>query len=118
MSKKKEIVADSSLVAFCGLYCGACRSYLKGSCPGCQKNEKASWCNIRNCCLKQDSRSCADCKENKDPVECKKFNNFISKLFAIVFRSDRVACIGRIRILGIKDYAAEMASLKRMTIRK
>jgi hypothetical protein len=25
----KEIVADSKLVAYCGLYCGACKSYLK-----------------------------------------------------------------------------------------
>jgi hypothetical protein len=115
MAVTKEIVADSSLVAFCGLYCGACGSYLKGRCPGCQKNEKASWCKVRTCCLKQEFASCADCKENKDPMECRNFNNFISKLFALVFRSDRAACIGRIRKLGIKEYAAEMASSRQMT---
>ena len=30
-------------IAFCGLYCGACRQYLKEKCPGCRKNEKAKY---------------------------------------------------------------------------
>lgn len=34
-------------VAYCGLYCGACQSYTKGKCPGCDANEKATWCEIR-----------------------------------------------------------------------
>lgn len=28
----RELTADSRLVARCGLYCGACRAYLKGRC--------------------------------------------------------------------------------------
>jgi hypothetical protein len=118
MALTKEIVADSSLVAFCGLYCGACGAYLKGRCPGCQKNKKASWCKARACCLKLGYQTCADCKENKDPMECKKFNNFVSKLFAFVFRSNRAACIRRIRELGVKEYAVEMASSEKVTIKR
>ena len=38
----KPIVADKNLIAYCGLYCGACRSYLKGSCPGCQEQCKSN----------------------------------------------------------------------------
>ena len=28
-------------VAACGLYCGACRKFVKGQCPGCKANTKA-----------------------------------------------------------------------------
>ena len=47
----KEIISDPKLVAFCGLYCGACKAYLKERCPGCHDNEKATWCKVRTCCL-------------------------------------------------------------------
>ncbi len=88
----KALVSDPKLVAHCGLYCGACRAYLKGKCPGCHENEKASWCKVRSCCISNGFATCADCKEFPDPNECKKFNNFISKLFGLIFRSDRPAC--------------------------
>ena len=42
----KEIVADPKLVAYCGLYCGACGAYLRGRCPGCIENYKATWCKV------------------------------------------------------------------------
>jgi hypothetical protein len=38
----KQIIADKNLVAYCGLYCGACNKYLDGKCPGCQKNKKSA----------------------------------------------------------------------------
>ena len=44
----KEIITDKNLVAYCGLYCGACRSYLKRKCQACKDNEKASWCKVKN----------------------------------------------------------------------
>lgn len=40
--------------------------------------------------------------------ECPKFNNFIAKMFQIVFRSDRRGCIERIRAVGYEAFAAEM----------
>ena len=45
----KQIVVDKKLIAKCGLYCGACNSYITGKCPGCNENVKATWCKIRNC---------------------------------------------------------------------
>mgnify|MGYP001174253203 CR=1 FL=1 len=45
------------LVAYCGLYCGQCTKYLKGKCPGCKENEKASWCKTRSCCIENDFAS-------------------------------------------------------------
>lgn len=113
----KEIVADSSLVAFCGLYCGACGFYLKGKCPGCEKNEKASWCKIRKCCMEQKITTCAECKEFQDPMQCKKFNNLVSKLFAFVFKSDRAGCLSQIRSIGLHEYAKKMATSKQATVK-
>ena len=114
----KEIVADKSLIAFCGLYCGACGRYLKGSCQGCAKNEKASWCKLRACCIEHSYKSCADCKEFAQVMDCKKFNNFISKIFGLIFRSDRKACIDLVKKSGYDAYAQEMARTKRQSIKR
>jgi hypothetical protein len=114
----KNIVADPSLVAHCGLYCGACGSYLKGRCPGCHENAKASWCKVRSCCMAEGYASCADCKPFSEAMDCKKFNNFISKLFGLLFRSDRAACVRQIKALGLAGHAEKMAEGKCQTIRR
>ena len=113
----KPIVADKNLIAYCGLYCGACRSYLKGSCPGCKENVKASWCKIRQCCQEENLASCADCTSIKLD-DCKKYNTFISKVIGVVLNSDRAACIHRIEEIGYDQFAMEMAENKRQTIRR
>ena len=96
----KEIVPDPQMVAFCGLYCGACKRYLNEKCSGCHDNVKASWCKIRSCNLKKDYSSCAECAEFENENDCRKFNNFISKIFGFVFKSDRAACIDQIKQIG------------------
>jgi hypothetical protein len=114
----KEIVSDPNLVAYCGLYCGACGSYLKGRCPGCHENVKAKWCKVRSCCIEHKFVTCADCTEFADPRACKDFNNFMSKLFGLVLRSDRAACVEQIRKLGVQGHADEMRKARRQTIRR
>jgi len=112
-------VRDSAdLVACCGLYCGACRSYLKGKCAGCAKNEKATWCRIRSCCFAKGIRTCAECAEFADPRACGKFDNFMAKLFGLIFRSDRAACIAQIKRLGLAGHATAMAGMRAHTIRR
>jgi hypothetical protein len=113
-----QITADKNMVAYCGLYCGACGKLLKGSCPGCAKNEKASWCTIRTCCIGKKIASCAECTEHKDPMGCKKFNNAFSKIFGLIFRSDRAACVAMIREKGPEQYAQHMAKNGTHTIKK
>lgn len=112
----KEIVANKDLVAYCGLYCGACGSYLKGRCPGCHENTKATWCKIRSCCMESSFLSCADCKEHGDPNQCRHFNNIFSKVAALIFNSNRAACICKIRELGIDGFAEHMAENKKQTM--
>jgi len=113
----KEIKEDKSLIAACGLYCGACRLYLSGKCFGCKENVKAAWCKVRTCCKENSFASCADCKsiELKD---CKKFNNFFAKIFGLIFNSNRAACISRIKEIGYDSYAKEMTEKRVMTIKR
>lgn len=110
------ILNDEKLVAACGLYCGSCRKYQKGKCPGCSKNEKATWCQVKSCCQEKSIQSCAGCEQ--DAGGCKKLNNPISKFFAIVFRSDRLAALRAIKEKGYPQYAAEMAEKGQMTVKK
>jgi len=114
----KVITADKNLIAYCGLYCGACKKYLAGSCPGCHENKKASWCTIRSCNIENGYSSCADCREFTNPMDCKKFNNFISKIFALIFKSNRAACIAKIRESGYDGFAKYMAENGLQSIRK
>ena len=112
----KRITNDPQHIAACGLYCGACRKFLNGKCPGCKENEKASWCKIRKCCRERGIHTCAEC--DKDVKECKIHNNLVGKLFAFLFSSDRTACIHYIKEHGEDAFAKTMADKKQMTIKK
>jgi len=114
----KDIISNVEFVAYCGLYCGACGSYLKDRCPGCHDNRKASWCKVRTCCIENGYSSCADCREFSNPGECKKYNNFFSKIIGFALRSDRAACIMQIKEIGIQGHADTMSKQKKQTIKK
>jgi deoxyhypusine synthase len=116
--KNIELIADTKQIAYCGLYCGACPKFLKGKCPGCIKNEKASWCKVRKCCMQKNIASCADCDEFENAKECKLHNNFMAKLFALIFKSDRYACLELINENGYENFAKFMAENKLVTIKK
>ena len=109
---------EARLVAFCGLYCGECGAYKRGRCPGCAENIKTGWCGVRKCCLDEKRTSCADCATHPDPRSCGKFHNWISRLIGFVLRSDRRACIRRIREVGREAFAEEMAKTGRQTLKK
>jgi hypothetical protein len=115
--EQKPITADKYFIAYCGLYCGSCRSYLNDKCPGCRDNVKATWCKVRDCCIENEYSSCADC-QSMQPGECKKYNNFISKAFGLIFNSDRAACIQRLKEIGPERFASEMALNRRQTLRR
>ncbi len=114
----REVIASADLVAYCGLYCGACRSYLGERCEGCHENRKATWCGVRSCCIERGLSSCAACTQFSEPRDCKKFDNFIAKLFALILRSDRPACIAQVRRLGLEGHARAMAAEKLQTIKR
>jgi hypothetical protein len=113
-----DIQVNAELVANCELYCGACRFYLHGKCNGCHENSKATWCKVRLCCREKQIKTCDECAEFPDPRACKKFNNFMSKLFGLVFKSDRAACIAQIKQLGPDGHAIAMAEMGTQTIKR
>lgn len=105
------------LVAKCGLYCGNCKKYIKGKCAGCEANVKATWCKTRACCIENNYDTCADCTTS-NPRNCKKFSNFVSSIFEVVFRSDRPSCIEYINENGRDAYIDLMLDQNRMVIKK
>lgn len=112
----KNIKADKQLIAACGLYCGACRKYLAEKCPGCHLNGKVTWCKIRTCVHQHGFHSCAEC--GMDVAQCKTYSNFIGKIFAFLFRSDRPACVRYIREHGEEKFAEEMTRRRCQTMKK
>ena len=112
----RTIVSDTQNIAACGLYCGACRKFLAEKCPGCKQNEKATWCKIRSCCKGNKFNTCAEC--SYDVRECKLFSNWIGKVFAFLFNSDRSACIRYIKEQGEQAFAEEMTKRKCQTIKR
>ncbi len=112
----REIVADPALVAYCGLYCGACKRYLSEGCPGCHDTTKAGWCKVRACCIENGYGTCADCTSFTDPRQCAKFHNVVSRLFGVVFRSNRPACIELIHAQGREAFAAEMTKRRAQSL--
>lgn len=104
----RTVMADESFsekVAYCGLYCGSCGSHTRGRCPTCKKSEGNDWCEVRKCCIKNGYATCAECTDFEDLNECKKLINIVSKIFAFLFRSDRVGSLEIIRKEGIEAYA-------------
>lgn len=114
----KEIQKNVKFIAKCGLYCGACKRFLKEKCPGCLENHKATWCSLRTCCLEKNMASCVDCKDYENVMDCRKYDNFMARIFGFIFNSDRSACIARIKEIGYDGFAHEMAENKIMTFKK
>lgn len=116
--KPNEIQTDVILVSYCGLYCGACKSYLKGRCPGCLKQGKYKKCRMRPCCLENNYRSCAECKDYIDVMDCKKYTNPLWNLFEFVFRTQRSRCIAYIKQHGYEKFARLMSKKNAVTLKR
>jgi hypothetical protein len=67
--------------------------------------------------MENNLKSCADCK-TVELMECRKFNNFMSRAVGYILNSDRKACIDRIRADGYDNFAIAMADYKRVSIKR
>lgn len=115
---KKEITHEIRLIAACGLYCGACGKYLKGNCPGCKENTKATWCKIRSCCTEKGIENCSECMVFSNPNDCKLYNNFIAKVFGFVMGTDRSKCVEILKKKGPEGFVNFMVDHKFQSIPK
>jgi len=95
---------NKNLVAYCGLYCGSCGSYTKRRCKSCKSGGGFSSCKVRICCEEKNYETCAECK---DFQTCKILNNFISKIFGFIFRTNRLSNLTEIKDKGILVFAEE-----------
>lgn len=102
-----EIVDKTHLVAYCGLNCGSCGSYKKGKCKTCKDGGGFSRCKVRKCCIELNHLTCAECEKLEN---CKTIDNFISKIFALIFRSDRKGNLRQIREMGLEKWIEEQAA--------
>lgn len=123
----KHIINSTKLISACGLYCGACRKFLNGKCPGCsiardkpdpcQPTPRYLYkCKIRQCCRSEGYKSCAEC--SMDVKQCRTYNTLIGKFFALVFKTDRAESIRFIREQGEEAYADKMAWDETMAVKR
>jgi len=103
-------LTDTELVAYCGLYCGTCGACKNGRCKACKGEGGFASCPVRLCCKEKGIATCAECREFEDLRKCGKINSFISKFFALIFRSNRLGRLDEIRQKGLEAYAASCSS--------
>lgn len=111
-----------NMVSYCGFYCGACPTLIKGKCEGCKgHNAKCAIgyraCKVRPCCIENNYNSCADCREYESVKDCKKYNPVLINLFQFLFKSSRRKGIEMIKEKGETEFARFMTDKDWVTIK-
>ena len=106
----------ANLIASCGLFCANCGKYKRNKCPGCRENTKATWCKIRSCCMEKHIANCSFCTEFKNPRECMKYNNLISRIIEYFTSTDRSLCITFIRDQGEAKFQEIMSENNQVSL--
>ena len=111
----KQINKDENLIAYCGLYCGACPSFTSGKCDGCRSNSaksaiKFKKCPVKPCCVENEFFTCADCTEFASVKECKKYNPLFLKIASRLEGSDRSKALNMIKEKGRAEFLVFMVS--------
>ena len=110
---EKQIIEDEQLIAYCGLYCGACPSFMSGKCDGCRGDSAKSAvvykkCKVKPCCVENGFFTCADCTIYASTKECKKYNPLLLKVAAWIESSDRSKAIEMIKAKGETAFLSYM----------
>lgn len=101
-------MSEEMVLAYCGLVCSDCGAFKKQKCEGCYSEKPLNrGCKVKPCAMDKDVTTCAECDEFEDLKKCKKLNNFISKIFSLIFRSDRLGNLELIRQNGLEQFKAQ-----------
>jgi hypothetical protein len=101
---------QKTIVAHCGLVCSDCGAFKKSKCKGCYGGKPMfPNCPIKKCNLDNHRATCAECPDFQNLKDCGKLNNLISKFFGLVFRSDRIGNLNKIREVGLEKFRADQA---------
>lgn len=109
---KQFLTQEINLAAPCGIYCGFCPSYQKGTCFGCKSKDRTQkritkWrCKIRQCCFEKNGFDfcnqcsdfpCVDRRKLDQRYSCKYNVSLIDNLL-------------RIKKIGTKQWLKEQAN--------
>ena len=113
MSTTAEDSSEAVVLAHCGLLCSRCGMFARGKCKGCHSekpmNKHCGDCGVKRCCVEHGYATCAECGDFPDLKQCRKLNNFISKVFGFIFRTNRIANLYRIREISLESFKDEAA---------
>ncbi|MFX0071382.1 MAG: DUF3795 domain-containing protein [Candidatus Hermodarchaeota archaeon] len=108
----------SEKVTYCGLFCGACPSYQKGTCLGCRseninQNRKSKWaCKIRICCHEQKQlEHCGQCDINPCNLLYKRLINSHLDDLKFNYRHQIPTNLKRLNEIGTEDWSKEQEEL-------
>ena len=97
-------------LAPCGVFCGACPSYLK-TCQGCaseskEQSRKSKWgCKIRVCCYENKKNSfCIECEDYPCKVYNKKLLDTHQGDIRFKYRHEIPEIFAQIKNMAIVDY--------------
>lgn len=112
-NQNERPVGDEQMIAYCGLYCGACPSFTSGKCDGCRTDSKKSAvvyksCQVRPCCIENGFSTCADCTKYASTKDCKKYNPLLLKIASRIEGTSRSKGIEMIRANGRSNFASYM----------
>lgn len=111
MSAGTQTDTQDVILAYCGLVCSNCGMYRKGKCLGCHSDKPMNRnCRMKACAMARGYTTCAECKDFRNLQECKKLYNLVSRLMGLIFRTDRIGNLNRIRQVGLDEFKAEKAS--------
>ena len=113
---KDQTKSETRLIAYCGLYCGNCKRFKNGKCPGCADYEKATWCKIRKCCIEKGITNCSACEEYVYPMDCSKYNTFLSRAIGFFTSTDRSLCIEFLRRNSPEEFVDMMQDIGKMSL--
>jgi hypothetical protein len=116
-NQNEQKTDNEQLIAYCGLYCGACPSFTSGKCDSCRSNSPKSAvvykaCQVKPCCVENGFFTCADCTIYASTKECKKYNPLLLKIASCIEGSDRSKAIEMIKTKGRTEFAAFMEDKK------
>jgi hypothetical protein len=98
-------MAKYKLLAYCGLYCGGCRSYFQNSdvnCHGCRVEETlVDDCPTKICAEKRQLLHCGEC----DEFPCQMLNDFYND--GIKHHALALTNIKRIKGIGLSAWMQE-----------
>lgn len=112
---------NQNLVSYCGFYCGACPSYIKGKCKGCKGDSPDCGvgyqaCKVKPCCVQNGYLTCAQCK--KHVKDCKDYNPLSIRFGEFISQTSRNKGIEMIKEKGLKEFMEFMISKKWVTMKR